>query len=116
MGGPKNTTWHMGAILGFNRVRDERAPREGWYEVQFVEGGPRVPVAIWFDEETDQLKATEGNSPEDPWRLWRFCVPITEREYRSLMAAREENPDMAATHVPLDLTARAARPNRRGAA
>jgi len=111
--GPKHTAWHSGAVAGFNSMRAAREPREGWYKVQFVENGPWAPVAIWWDEATDHLMATESGSPTDPWHLWRFCVPIPKSQFDALTKSQLQNPDMAATHVPLNLSALPARPQRK---
>lgn len=99
-------------------------PIAGYYGTKLVKNGPRVAVRIWFgqaiidgeeqdrtpgwfveiDAKTDRIEKDEDTGylcrvPLDVERAWPHCAkdPITEAEYRYLVAhaewAREHAPD-----------------------
>jgi hypothetical protein len=110
-------------------------PVPGFYATALVKGGPRVAIRIWYglpiigDEEqdrgprwnvsvdgrTDRWERDEGNIYRcrvafDVDRFWPYCArePITEAEYRFLVAdaewTREHAPNhpKARPHKPVD--------------
>lgn len=93
------------------RVEDE--PQCGYYKRRMVRGGPFVPVEIWMEQDIDP-ETGELTAPERlraicnaqlcrPESVWTYCRPISASEYDGLTGARASIPDMAATHVAIDL-------------
>lgn len=92
---------------------DEDEPKPGYYKRRMVRGGPFVPVEIWLEQQTcpetgelvadERLRAICGGEMRDPASLWIYCRAITLEEYDALTGAHGTIPDMAATHVAVDL-------------
>lgn len=84
-------------------------PQEGFFRTRLVRGGPFVPVMIWFgpshDPETGEpcdrsprWQALRNGDECDASEVWNWCAgnPITEAEYRHLLAVK----DWAVRHAP----------------
>lgn len=93
------------------RIEDE--PQCGFYKVRMVRNGPFIPVEIWLEQETDpetgeltadeHLRAICNGETRDPVRIWTHCRAISAEEYDALTENHARIPDMAATHVAVDL-------------
>lgn len=101
------------SVAGERVARVEDEPQPGLYKRRMVKGGPFVPVEIWLeqkiDPETGELAADErlraicNGERRDPVSIWTYCRPIAADEYDALTGAHATIPDMAATHVAVDL-------------
>ncbi len=93
------------------RVEDE--PQCGYFKRRMVRGGPFVPVEIWMEQDIDpetgeltapeRLRAICNGNLCNPVTTWTYCRPISASEYDGLTGAHASIPDMAATHVAIDL-------------
>lgn len=76
-------------------------PQEGFYRTRLVRGGPYVPVHIWYgpphDPETGEVldrshrwQALRNGQECDAAEVWNWCAgnPITEAEYRHMLAVK----------------------------
>ena len=101
------------SVSGERVPRFEDEPQPGYYKCRMTKGGPFVPVEIWIEQETDpdtgelvadeRLCAIVNAQLRDPLRIWTYCRPISAEEYDALTGAHASLPDMAATHVAVDL-------------
>ena len=84
-------------------------PEPGWFRTRMVRKGPWVPARIYCEPATDPLTgelmerpamllAEINGRPCEPERVWQFCWPITEDEYRFMLA----NIAWAEQHAPRD--------------
>lgn len=91
----------------------ENEPQPGFYKRRMVRGGPFIPVEIWLDQDVDpgtgelvadeRLRALVNGQYSDPMSVWAYCRPISVEEYDGLTGAHASIPDMAATHVAVNL-------------
>jgi hypothetical protein len=91
-------------------------PQQGYYCTRLVRGGLSVGVRFFFDDvghlrvEVDGRTARADGQPLDPFEIWPFCRPISEREFLFLARrrewAREHAPDHPAANPtrPVDLS------------
>lgn len=112
--------WWRAALVDPRHPRHEGDPQCGWYRTRLTKGGPWVPVEIKVKreiniatgelEDDEQIIAIIDNleRPADP--LWTYVQPISREAYQQLCWTTTTIPEMAATHVPVDLTERAMRP------
>ena len=101
------------SLSGERVARFEDDPQPGFYKRRMVRGGPFVPVEIWLEQEIDpetgELAADErlvaicNGILRDPLSIWTYCRPISASEYNGLTGAHASMPDMAATHVAINL-------------
>lgn len=106
-------SWWERTVAGERAPRIEDEPQPGFYKRRMVRGGPFVPVEIWLEQEIDpetgelvadeRLRAICNGELRDPVSLWTFCRAISLAEYDALTGAHATLPDMAATHVAVDL-------------
>ncbi|OJH45162.1 hypothetical protein [Paracoccus sp. SM22M-07] len=100
-------------VAGERVARFEDEPQPGFYKRRMVRGGPFVPVEIWIEQDIDpetgeltapeELRAICNAQPCNPVTVWPYCRAISAADYDALTGTRETIPDMAATHVALDL-------------
>lgn len=100
-------------IVGERVPRIEDEPQPGFYKRRMVRNGPFVPVEIWLEQQIDpetgelvadeRLRALVNGQDRDPLHVWPYCRAITAEEYDGLTGAHATLPDMAATHVVIDL-------------
>ncbi len=105
--------WWSRTVSGERVPMFETAPQCGFYKRRMVRGGPFVPVQIWLDQEVDPetgelvadeaLRAICNGQPCDPVQIWPYARAISAEEYDALTCAHASLPDMAATHVAVDL-------------
>jgi hypothetical protein len=114
--------WHRSALAGKNPPVHESEPQMGWFKTRMVRQGPYVPARIWVERDIcpqtgeliddERLLCEVDGERRDPDRewIWLSKYPISKTEYEHLIALRAALPDMAATHVPFDLTTTIMRP------
>lgn len=101
------------SVAGERVPRIEDEPQCGFFKRRYVRGGPFVPVEIWLEQQIDpetgeltadeELRAVCNGERCNPLTVWPYCRPIPLEEYDALTGARDAIPDMAATHVAIDL-------------
>lgn len=106
-------SWWRRSVSGERVPRIEDEPHPGYFKRRMVRRGPFVPVAIWLDQEIDpetgeltapeELRAIANGRPADPLHVWLYARPISLAEYDAMTELRDEIPEMAATHVAVDL-------------
>lgn len=105
--------WWQRTVSGERVPRIEDEPQCGFYKRRMVRGGPFVPVEIWLEQQIDpetgelvadeRLRALVNGENRDPVNVWPYCRAISVEEYDGLTGAHASIPDMAATHVAVDL-------------
>lgn len=105
-------------VAGERVPRFEDEPQPGYYKRRMVRNGPFVPVEIWLEQSIDpetgeltddeRLRAICNGEPRNPTAIWSYCRAISVEEYDALTGAHANIPDMAATHVALNLSEMAA--------
>lgn len=105
--------WWKRTVAGERVPRIEDDPQPGFYKRRTVRDGPFVPVEIWLEQDVDpetgellapeQLRALVNGEHRDPVSVWTYCRAISAEEYDGLTGAHASIPDMAATHVAVDL-------------
>ncbi|MBX3490861.1 5'-3' exonuclease H3TH domain-containing protein [Parvibaculum sp.] len=99
-------TWWRDALAGLKPpIHSE--PHCGFFQRRMVRGGVWVPVAIWLEQDIDadtgellsdeRLVCAVGGKEADADAEWTHCAgnPITEEEYRYLVARAEWARDFA---------------------
>lgn len=64
-------------------------PQLGLYKARRRKDGPMLPVVIWADKETGEIKARWGRDVGDPAKVWTYCAdkPITKADYEHYQSA-----------------------------
>jgi hypothetical protein len=90
--------WWRDALAGHKPPIHPGDPQCGFFWRRMVRHGPKVPAAIWLEQEVDPdtgeligdetLRCSVGEEAADPFKEWTYAAgnPITEEEYRFLIA------------------------------
>lgn len=76
-------TWWRNALKGEVGPIHEGQPQNGYYKKRASRGGPFVPMAIWFDDDTGEFVATidgKQSDASDAW-LWGAKNPISYEDF-----------------------------------
>lgn len=106
--------WHRAMLEGRAAAIHEDEPQCGWFKTRLVKGGPFVPASISIHREIDEngdlasderLVCEVNGAARDPYTAWSSVCknPISRADYLELKALHERRPEMAATHVTINL-------------
>lgn len=93
--------WWRAALDGAKPAIDMNEPQCGFYQRNLVRGGVMVPVAIWLEQDVDELTGELRRDEQivcivagkkaDAWTQWTWVAqnPISEKDYNDLVSKGE---------------------------
>lgn len=114
--------WWEAAMRGERPPVHEGEPHCGWFRTRAVRGGPWIPARVFVEREIDpetgeladdeRFVAEVAGQRRDAAAAWvSICRrPISREEYEAMVARRDGDLALLATHARFDLTATPPRP------